>query len=494
MAIPELLVADVFKTGTPPQVAELVGGTTINAIGGACSANAGDGALTVAERSACNYVAEYRGEIFVAYQTGALAINIDGYNRGTGLWTSRHTAAVAGGTGLFVANTGTVQRLFMFGRSSVGGTLCVYTDDGVTWTTTASLGGNFPASIGENPSIMFNNKLYTPYGNSGGQVYEFDPIALSFSNIAVAFGGSLISLRADLCVHDDRLFLLAMDDSSAPATADYALFEFTGSGFTLNTTITADSRGGTSNMEEGQLTLFKDPSTNNLIAICNGAGAGGAVGTTNNGSTAFQLVPSGSVFTPTEITNTVIPVALRPGARTASLSDVEDRWFSITVNDTAPGTAEVYLFFAQGPAPGTGYSVYQWVNASTLLASPVAGPSTIYTIPQEKFGGGSRINKGVGNQCVIEKGEPVLGGYQISYRVYGTQSSQSVTLWYSLDQETPDTQASISAQTGGSGISGGNQVDGITGDDGSTLFTLRWDLTADGVPNGDAAHLLLDIN
>lgn len=493
MAIPELLVADTWKSGTPPQVYELVGGTTLNAIGGPCLVNAFDGARAATEGNACNQVIDYRGEIFIIYNSALNVMKIDGYNRGTGLWTNRHTTTTNNTTGLFIANTGTVQRLFTLGNQGGANTFIDYTDDGVTWSTTASLGFHSGSGGSQNPAVMFNNKLYAVYARSGYRVYEADPIALTYTELSGGPAGNTNSTRGDLCVHDDRLFLLALDDATLAIGSNYALYEFTGSGFSLNTQITNDSRGGAAAIDEGERNLFKDPSTNNLIALCNGAGSGGVSGTTNNGSTAFQLVPSGSVFTPTEITNTVIPAALRPGAR-ATANALEDRWYSVTVNDTAPGTPEVYIFIAEGPAPGTGYAVYAWTDASTLLASPAAGPTTAFSIPQFKAGGGDRINKGAGNQCAIEFGTPVLGGYQISYRVYGTQSSQNVTGYYSLDQEAPSTQMTFSAQTGGSGITGGNTVTGITGDDGTTLFTVTWNTVTDGVANGDAATMMLDIN
>jgi len=620
MSIPELLIADIFKTGSAAQVSELVGGTTINAIGGACNANTAEGAVAVNEGNVTNRVAEYRGEIYVVYQTGPTSLNIDGYNRGTGLWTNRHTASVSEHTGLFVANTGTGQRLFLAGRSStLTNTVFAYTDDGI-WTTSAGFGSAVPpGTYNENSSIMFNNKCYTAFFAGGGLIYENNPVALAHSFIGPGlWGGGSSDAQADFCVHDDRLFVLATDDNPNTVTADWALYEFTGSGFVLNTQITSDSRGG-GTISEGRCNLFNDPTTNKLIALCNGAGSGGVSGTTNNGATAFELTPSGSVFTVVEITSSpsvgtaasatltnatnflntetvtidgkayqfqttltdsdgnvqigasvalshenlrrainldgvagtnyatsmtlhptvsatdtatttvvtakvlgvigntislaetaatgswspasnltggtgdgVIPVAFRPGAR-ATAAAMEDHFYSVTVNDTAPGSPEAYIFFTQGPSPGTGYSVYTWTDASTLLVSPAAGPSVVFTIPQEKFGGGLRINRGTGNQIVPEFTTATLTGLEFSYRVEGTIAAQTVRGYYSEDQETPTTQMSISSQTGGGGIGGGNSVTGVTGDDGTTLFTFVWDFVTDGVANADACHFMLDI-
>lgn len=489
MAIPSLYVADIFKTGSPPQVYELVAGTTLNAIGAPLSLNSSESAVTAAEGDVINRIVEYRGQIYICYLSSGSLI-IDTYNRGTGLWTNSHTVAnqiIL--VGLFVVNTGTAQRLFMFNRAASAATTFSYTDDGSNWTTTVGA-ATAPSALGECPPLMFNQKLYYPYFNSGGFVYEFDPLVGNFAQITGGWGGSNAGSFCDLCVYDDRLFALSFD-ATTTGVADWALYEFLGSGWSLNTQITNDNRGGNTAINSGQCNLFIDPSTNNLIALCHGAGAGGA---TNYGATAFQLAPSGSVFTPTEITDTVIPVALRPGARGTSTNNASDRWYSITVNDTTATSPEVYIYFAQGPAPGTSYAIYTWTDASTLLASPAAGPSTTFTIPQEKTGGGLRINRSTNNQCAIQSGVPIIGGFRISYRVYGTMSSQNVTGYYSLAQETPTTQMSISAQTGGSGITGGNTVTGITGDDGATLFTLDWNTVSDGVLAGDIVNIMLDIN
>jgi hypothetical protein len=494
MSIPELLVANVFILNTPPQVYELVGGTTLNTIGGPCISDSVENVLTGGKGNVGNRVVEYRGEIFCTYFAGGNILKIDGYNRGTGLWTNRYSGPAGGSNGFYVVNTATIQRLFIFGRSSVGNTNIYYTDDGVTWTAVLGLGINSASSLNESVPIMFNNKLYQSWNFNGHSVYEFDPIAISFSLINVPSTSSTADFGpGDFVVHDDRLLLLSLDHSPGNGgvdPADWVLWEFTGSGFVLNTQITAPANWNDSfSVADGRCCIFRDPNNDNLIALCNGSDE---VGTPDWGSVAFRLIPSGGSFTPSELPN-LIPAAYRPGVRGVSAVHAEDRWYCVVVNDTAPGTPEVYIFFTPGPAPGTGYSVYAYVNDASELVSPVAGPNASFTFPHQKFGGGLHVHKATGNQAIIENGEPLLGGYKLSYRVYGAIASQTVRLYYSTDQETPDQQATISAQTGGGGIGGGNSVTGVTGDDGVTLFTLTWNIGADGVPSGDASHLMLDI-
>jgi hypothetical protein len=499
MAIPELLVADVFKTGAQVQVYELVGGTTLNAIGTPIGADASENTPAIGEKNVVNRVVEYRGELYMAYLETPIDLVVQKFNRGTGLWTAVTLPALGGTansiTGLYVANTGTVQRLFLALRE-VGDGRILYTDDGTNWSVTGTLVGIGAGYLDRNPGIMFNNKLYQPYQFNGYFVYEIDPIALAITALTLPdAAGTADASPADFAIHDDRLFLLIVDEDWG-LEANWVLQEFTGSGFVVNTQITTGANWNNTTPEglNGQCCLFKDPNNNNLIALVNGTGSTGGDG--DSGASAFRLVPSGGSFTPTNITTDLTPTAYRPGARGVSPNHAQDRWFCVVVNDTSPAAPEVYIFLAVGPAPGTGYTVYKYVTDATELgtglSTSVAGPTTAFAIPHFKSGGGLRINKGTGNQCMIEKGAGILGAYQISYRVYGTVASQVVRLYYSTDQEAPSVQATLSAQTGGVGITA-NAVTGVTGDDGTTLFTLDWNLTADGVANGDACHLMLDI-
>ena len=502
MAIPRLLIGSVFSGGNV-QVGELVGGTTFNQIGADITATAGTLSAD-AQAGVCNRVIEYRGQIYVWYFDAANTHTIDVYNRGTGLWTNQ-VAANNGSfgfhsSGFYIANTGSLQRLFIVTRAGTSTTTLRYTDDGTTWNGVTSLGdAEVGFSLDQHVWVMFNNKLYgAAFVGTSSEWVEYDPIALSINFAIAPWRGSTVNQNGtpiDFCVYDDRLFAIALDAVTS-SSANWALWEFTGGGWALNTTITtgggAGGNGGVDNDSAslGQVCLFKQPGQDKLIAIVPYATTFNA----GNGLEMYELTQNGAVFTPNDVTDVCIPANLRPGARGTSADAAQDRVYAYVSNDTDPTVEEVFLFIAQGPAPGSSYSVYTFTDTSTLLSSPAAGPSTTFSIPSQKVGGGDRINRNVANQCIIESAGEVLGGYRISYRVYGTQSGQSVTLYYSVDQETPTTgPASISAQTGGSGISGGNTVTGITGDDGVTLFTLDWDLEADGIADGESVHIILDI-
>lgn len=485
MPLPELLIANQFQNTM--QVAELVGGTSITQIGADVLASGHFDSIDTDKKHVGARVIEYRGEIWTTtYETGP-NLRIKGYDGST--WTTRHTNSGASRTiGMWIVNTGSAQRLVVVGTDQSANARVSYTDDGSSWTDfSVSLSGWSVTAAPTGKTILFNNKIYFLYG-SGVTPYcvEVDPIAGSASNIPVQWSPGTVSSTDNGCfvVYDDRLF--CFHAAATGNSHNLTLYEFTGGGWSANTNVALSNDSG--RLRHGCGTMFTDPSTGDLIVITNGYDTA-----FQRGSRAFRLTPSGTTFTPSDITTTVIPSGLRPGVRGVSDDHMEDRWF-VYVNTDTPGSTEVYFFAAAGPAPGTGYSVYQWAGVGAEMTLVGVGPSTTYGVPEAPFGGGDRISRGSGNQCEFVSGLKVPGGFQVSYRVWGLQPGQSVTLWYSLSQETPDQQASISAQTGGSGISGGNQVDGITGDDGATLFTLTWDALADAVPVPDSAHLFLDIN
>ena len=491
MPLPEILV---FQTVGDLRAHELVGGSTLNALGPTVSGFT-ESAPTNAQIFT-NRLIEYRG--LLCTQTEATGLNADwvmSWDRVAGSWSimggTSNTHTCAGG--LYVVNTGSTLRLCSLHRNPSNGLTCVYSDNGTGTSVFNSVASGHTAWVG--PGIVFNNKIYLPTLDSGVKIWEVDPIALVTTLITPPFlGGTVSEASVDFCVYDDRLFCLTPGPVNFGATgADWELYEFVGGGFSLNTQITTDGRlgmfSGASQGRRGQPSLFIDPATGDMAAVTNGYEAGGASG--NSGSTAYRLTPSGSSFTPSEVTSTVIPAAFRPGVRGSSNDYAEDRWLCYTDTDPDPSAAEVYLFFAAGPAPGTSYTVYQWEGFGAEMTNVAAGPSVNFYMPHQKFGGGDRINRGGGNQIVIESSQAVTGGFEISYRVYGTLLGQSITLWYSLDQEIPSSQATILSQTGGSGITGGNTVTGVDGDDGATLYTLVWNLASDGVTNGDACHIVL---
>lgn len=439
----------------------------------------------------------YRSDRTVAYRGGRYALgkssgaNLGVYKAGTGL-----VGLAAAGTpvGLFLVNAGTgaagKQRLVAVGTNA-GQVVYDYTDDGVTWNGAASVGSAVNPPAG--PAIVFDEKIYWPMPSSGNAVARFDPVALTATRItppwlSTAPPGNSICNSFE--VLDGTKYALAPTTTPGTGTTNWAIYAWTGSGYTFNTAITADNPiGARAGVADGQCLLRKIPGANKLLAICPGSSDNTP---TNAGTRAWELTPSGGAFTVVEITNSFIPVGLRPGAR-PGFSAEEDRIMGMTVNDDDPTVVELFILIAEGVAPGAGgYSIYKFVNASTVLSLHAVGPSPGYALPSCNFGGGARVDIGGGNQVTIEYDQPVPTGWEIGFRVEGPIAGQSMGVFASQDKETPMVLASLLSQTGSGGLAA-NRVTGVNGDSGATLRTVVVDLAASGIPKKTGLHYKLDL-
>lgn len=465
---------------------------------GADPGTSGDSANAI--RKYKNNVCSWNGEIYAVARAGSSHVYAYRYNFGTGLWVQEFDSGSLHfrHTGIYeaAAPSGTGRRIFFVYFAGGSTFRIVYSDDGLTWSSTnATLGGNHDqeATCCATGEIMFGDKLYFVRcaSNVPVAIYEVDPFTLSIAQLtglpfADTNPGSQ-GVNLDFAVLDNTLYVLAPDFHIGGGTAaDWALYQFTGAGFAFNTQITSDNRLTDVNANQGQVCLFKPPEANKLIAICNGQGAAGAIG-----MTAFELTPSGSAFTVNDITSTYVPAAKRPGGGS---TNAEDRIFVQIENDTDPTNPTAHVWISPGPATTNGWEIYPHANTSTELTGAISGPGNVYAPVSEKFGGGLRLFPGTAaaNKIHYEYGTKVDGAFRVYYRVQGTTLGQVVRLYYSEDEETPFVLATLSAQSGGSGITA-NAVTGVDGDDGATLYWLEWDLTADGLPNANPSHLVLDI-
>ena len=501
MAIPELLIASVLQSpGNGVQVANLVGGTIINQIGATLTSTSFDPNSNV-RKNVANFAVEYRGEIHCHFLTN----NVPGVwslNKWNGTaWNNfdnyELTGQFPGGSGTYteclgswVVNTGSLQRIFTLAFNSSSGSLrMLYSDDGSSFTFSPDL-GPFSTFLANGKHILFNNKLYIVAANgSAMQCFEIDPIAITATEITTGLpiGGAPSTTHAAFAVYSDSLFLCT--ENYATGTS-FNLYEFTGGGWTFNTTIKSSMNFATGNPERGACAMFTDPATGDLIVFFNGTD-----GSFARGSFCTRLTPNGSTFTPTEITSTVVPSGLRPGVRGSVASAIEDRWFVFASTDNV-GATEIYLFVAAGPAPGAGYTVYQWQGVGAEASLIGAGPSTIYAIPETAVGGGDRIYAtAAAGKPTYESKEEIPNGVRIYYRVYGGTATApvfgTIKLYYNQEQEDPNVQATLFGTPAG-GILNGDQVDNVEADDGGTLYSLDWNSIADGVPSGDAVNILLD--
>ena len=139
--------------------------------------------------------------------------------------------------------------------------------------------------------------------------------------------------------------------------------------------------------------------------------------------------------------------------------------------------------------------------AAPALGVGIAG--TNYGVPQATDGGLDRIPT-AGAARPEWDGQPieiVPSARQYYFRVYGTGSTISIKLYYSLSEEAPDTEATLAAVAVVSGSpattpsynAGLNQIDNITPDDGATLYSLNHAATTDSIAVGQKYTVMMDI-
>jgi hypothetical protein len=266
-------------------------------------------------------------------------------------------------------------------------------------------------------------------------------------------------------------------------TTTFRLWKLFGNLFVQIHNFTGQRNGVSVGAEQGGCALFTD--NTDLFAIL-----GGETGTSDANAMYKIEYPDGTGQTVTDITNPVIPAQYRAGGVSANENN---RWHVFVNNDTRPRLPEIYLWRLASFSTGT-HDAYQYINDSTELVSLGVGPSDDIYLPHTKFGGGERISADQKVYAEIVGDTTVVGGTEISYRVYESTVDVSVEFYYSLDEEIPSTQMSLTgAATGGSSIRSGNTVIDVTPDDGSTLYTAIWDVAADGIVETDMLNIMASV-
>lgn len=483
MAIPEFTL---LKTTAPIGMYEVLGGTTIQQIGADLDAASNEAALAD-DIQHSNRTANYRGFTWAAYMHAPGNISISRYDPSTGTYLPKVQTAITGTAplGMFVINTGTASRLVLL-LAQGSQVRLGYTDDGTSWTYTGDLGGNITAN--EGPVAVFGEKLYFPCRAGGVRIMEVDPIAVSASQISPPFVGSPSQQKAvvDFCIHKDRLLCVAFTNTPGFGNGDWALYEFTGAGFSHLVSMTSGTPVDVTQAHYCQPLLERLPSDDTkLIAICPGTTGG----TANTGTQFFVLTESGATFTSARDLAGEI-AALIPGARGNSSNFAQDRILGSVFNTTDPTVRELYLFVAPGPRGTGSYSVYRYTGEGvppTLLGTGFSVAD--FAPPSRRRGGGIGISLGATTRIVEpEGGEPSDGAWRFKFRGYRTGLT-NYGFFYGLGQDTPLQRATISA-VGGAGATLVNNTVQFTCDNGVTEFYVDLDIDGDGVLPGDKLTVL----
>lgn len=479
VGIPDLLVSKHKGAGNA-QAYTLQGGTTLVQIGSDFSI--GSLEVPTSTYSPHAYVLEFQGKKIVWHQNTIREENTGG----AGTWGIVHTisdmlsiAGFAQHTGIHQVQVDGVPTLVgLYRETATNDTNVIESTDGITWTELDTVLATDSSALGR--TIVHRNKIYFRNNTSSNVIICYDPQLNSAIQILIlpttlAAG----NVNQDFCVLDNELYMVGTTGTVGSDT--FRLWRLFGSNFIEIYTFTTQDNG--TNGEQGGCVLFTD--NTDLFAIL--PGETGA----SDGNAMFRIQdPDGPSQTVTDITNPVIPSQFRAGGGSANEIN---RWHVFVNNDTRPRLPEVYLWRLATFASGN-HESYQYVNRFTELVSLGTGPTQDVYLPHTHFGGGERLAATQKVYAEIEQDQTIAAGTQLSYRVYESINDVTIKFYYSLGEEIPKIQMSLTGTaTGGSSSRSGNTVIDVTPDGGSTLYTIIWDVTADGIVETDMLNIMASV-
>lgn len=467
--MPAFLMFDPFLPGvlrylnaTPTQVGNTFGLT--------------DGAGTgVNESKQRNRVVQFQGQIYAMARDGVY--QKDDPTTMTGGWTqviafTNPDTSNPGFSGLYVWDNNGSPGLVGLWKASDGSNSHRWVKfDGTTWTQ----GG--PNNLNNfnvyTDAIVFQNVLHTMHSTTGGgnSMAAFDvSIESHTGTTGVIDADGIVSF----CIFQGRLFALYNEGG----TEDKKLAEFTGGVWVEVSTIDAvsDTGPGTG---VAQFALFTDGI--NLFALYANNNASGDDGWRCQRST------DGLVWV--DITTTVLPASLRStnDGGTFSANPQLQRFYPTYDVDASPGTVSIFLYYATNGTDATTLTMYQWNGTGSVITQVDTGGDVTHSIPSGFPNHGERIWSPGELDVKIAGRTAVTGGEQVSFTAYGGGSGFNFKLFYSTNGH-PDLQEATLAGpvTGGSAtLNGGlNRVEGVAAD-GTTVYTVVWDISADGITPGE---------
>jgi len=421
-----------------------------------------------------NGLIQFQGELYAMVRDGIF--QKDDPTSMTGAWSSALVftstdASDVRTTGLYPMEIAGVQNLVGVFGSGSDTTWKWVKFDGTTWTQ----GGGVAIGLSIqriHDVVVWNGVLYW-VGSAGGTatVTSFDPGSDSFSS-STPFGASSVYNIHCFCIYQGRLFML---DS---ITGDAYLTEFVGGVWVNAYGMTFLNNAGFSQANT-KWCLFTD-GTNMYAFVMRDNTAG------------WKAYEFDSSLVLTEITNTVLPAALKSPIDGGSFPNLPSgpRCVVCYDVDSVPGSTSIYLYFAVNSNTGTALTMFQWNGNAALLTSVDTGGDAWHSPPSGYSNHGERIWTAGELDIRITSRMSVLGGEQIFFTCYGGGTGRKMKLYYSVDGEPLLTEAAlIGPVTGGSATlnTGMNQVEDIDAD-GSTIYSIIWDAPTDGITFGQRVN------
>jgi hypothetical protein len=339
--------------------------------------------------------------------------------------------------------------------------------------------------------IPFRGLLYFGTGANGGAITQrtYNPSTGSFATLTHPISNSAgLNYLYDYCVLDNVLYMLTPIDVSSGVNGRPRLYPLSAGSWNTTPTVldTVSANLGLTNGGIARWCLFTD--STNLYALClvNTDGVG-----TNYGWRCYQIDGSLAV---TNITSTVLPTSLRSpddggGAPLAQTG----RFFKFIDVDTVPATPAIYLGYTVDNDPAQAINLFQWVsNAAPMTLIETNGVASD-AFPNLAQSGGERIFTLGELSILITNRQPVIGGEQIFFRAWGDNgpADKFVRFYFNKFGEPTSTQCVLSGvATGGAAIRAGNELQNVEADDGTTEYSIVWDIGGNGVVSGDRVQLV----
>jgi len=475
-----MLAVQTRGAGPVIKVFRITGGVTTTQIGNDITPASGIQSGTENNYYDTNFAVQYGNDLFLIYGT-----DIHKYNSGTGNWDAQGLALPMQTTDGYRRHSG----LYHVSISNAPYLLAVFTDaatsdsryltyDGTSWVTSGVVVTS-SAIFFHGRAIVYRNSLWFP--TTGDEIYQVDPAAGTFTRYD---GGNNDCNARVLCAFNNELYLISSPNNGADDK--WKLYIFSGGTFNavqdLGTSVASGTPDlGTSENFGGTL-LFTDGTDLFAVCACRDDTSG------LYGNMFLRLVQSGGTFVETDLSDPVLPAALRFGGG-ATLST--GRWLSIIDNDTNPVSPVVHLYRQSEAVEANTHYLYNGIAAE--LTSEGSGLAYQIVMPFNTIGGGDRIWTSGELSIQITDMTSVIGGERISFKAYGDSgsSNKTVIFYYNANEERASTVATLQrAATGGSAVRSGNTVINVDADDGVTTYTVERNISSDGLASGDREVLM----
>lgn len=429
------------------------------------------------------------------------ALNFDDvyqYNKGTGNWTSVHTLANVSATsdstriGPIVMQVNGVPTMVVIYPGVPTTEWRIATSvDGTTWNTSSALTAGTNHGGQEKPvwnPIVVGQTVWFFFSNTVSVVHYMGVNPSTGTITTVVAQGQVIPAGSSwflpaACVWDGVHYVVGWTVSGTRA----ALYSFDGAVFTQVIDFTgADGIDFMGPASDTKFAIFTDGT--DLFCLTKARYSPDSY----RGWYCWRVEPG---LTDSNITAAVVPTALGPNGA-GNVAD--DGGFGVIIDQEANpgGVPEIYLYYRADGLVGTPWQVYKWNGFGTPIGnggSPTgSGGDGSHCMGFDGIGSGKVFWSQDQLDCSIESIAQALGGQLVSFRLYSESGTETVDVdfFYSAEGESaqsgPATLLNASA-----GTINANVIEGLTADNGTTLYTVLWNTTAtgDNIANGTSANL-----